>query len=181
MFNVYAFYSFIFKHLLVLDVLIFLLCWFFNGLFLETCLNRVESLEALLFIQQDARGLLYNVALSRGRGRGRGRDEDRERRRSFLTRLLSSFIFSPLPPLLLFLLLSSVGAFYLFFLVLRSWNVSVPQFEETVPGSCADAHPVIGDAGAAHPVVVAGENTWRRGMKRWWEKRGWRMIDAMTF
>lgn len=65
-----------------------------------------------------------------------------------------------LPIFTLFLLLlflsssSSPGVF------LR-WDASVPQFEDAVPGSCADAHTVLRDAGAAHPVVVAGQHTWR--------------------
>lgn len=34
----------------------------------------------------------------------------------------------------------------------------VPEFEEAVPGAGADAHAVLGDPGAAHSVVVAGED-----------------------
>lgn len=65
-------------------------------------------------------------------------------------------LFSTVPPLSLFLLL-------LFFSlrrgVLLCRDASVPQFEEAVPGACAHAHAVRGDAGAAHPVVVAGQHT----------------------
>lgn len=46
-------------------------------------------------------------------------------------------------------------------------DTSVPQFEEAVPGSCADAHTVFWDAGTAHPVVMAGQYTWRK----WGEQR----------
>lgn len=37
----------------------------------------------------------------------------------------------------------------------------VPDFEEAVPGPGADGHAVLGDAEAAHAVVVAGEHAWK--------------------
>ena len=36
----------------------------------------------------------------------------------------------------------------------------VPDFEEAVPGSCADRHAVLGDAQTADPIVVAGQHAW---------------------
>lgn len=55
----------------------------------------------------------------------------------------------------------------LFFLscFLPTENASVPQFEEAVPGSCADAQSICRDAGAAHPVVMAREHTWKKQIK----------------
>lgn len=82
---------------------------------------------------------------------------------------LSSTFFCTVPPLPLFLL-----PFFFFsprkgLFLCR--DASVPQFEEAVPGACADTHTVTGDAGAAHPVVVAGQHTWER-RRRGVERRG---------
>lgn len=57
------------------------------------------------------------------------------------------------PSLLSFLLLLS---FPLLLPLLSSGSdASVPEFKETVPGSCADTHAVFWDTGAAYPVVMA--------------------------
>ncbi|CAB1454121.1 unnamed protein product [Pleuronectes platessa] len=36
----------------------------------------------------------------------------------------------------------------------------------TETGRCANSHPILRDAGAAHPVVMAGQNAWRRRKRR---------------
>lgn len=35
----------------------------------------------------------------------------------------------------------------------------VPDFEEAIPGPCADGHPVLGHSQAADAVVVAGKHS----------------------
>lgn len=37
----------------------------------------------------------------------------------------------------------------------------VPDFEEAVPGSCADSHPVLRDAQTANTIIVARKHSWK--------------------
>lgn len=98
---------------------------------------------------------------------GKRGEKNRKRRRVHVA-LLS-------PVLFVFLLLpvftpSSLPISLVFQVCSQSRPASVPQFEEAVPGSCADAHAVLGDAGAAHPVVMARQYAWRRRAERHWTK-----------
>lgn len=43
--------------------------------------------------------------------------------------------------------------------VVVSSGALVPEFEETVPRSCADTHPIFWDTSAAYPVVMARKYT----------------------
>ncbi len=45
------------------------------------------------------------------------------------------------------------------FLLVFFLPLLVPDFEEAVPGPCADRHAVFRHAQAAHAVVVAGEDS----------------------
>lgn len=168
MFIIYAFSSCIFKHLLVPDVLNFCFADFFNVLFLETCFRVwIVSRASKLFCTSSSTRPFYATWLFHSEEEEEeGMKTEREEK---VVSHASSLLFHILIPSSSPSSLSPPLFFCrcLFFVVFSPWDVSVPQFEETVPGSCADAHPVFGDAGAAHPVVVAGENAWRREMKRW--------------
>lgn len=128
----------------------------------------MHCLYLMPFIQLDSLAAAH-VLHTWMRKKKRGREKETKicaQISSNLTRLLVYFPlylhpFSPPFHLFLFSTTSSSSCSPSPGVFLRG-NASVPQFEEAVPGSCADAHAILGDAGAAHPVVVAGEHTWKR-------------------
>ena len=158
--------------------------FFFLHFFLFQCLNRLDNNRTVVYVTRDVSSSGYltpfnqvdSLAASHWlfffffciRERGRSREGERKRGRPLDLKAPPSYFYFPLLPIftLFLLLLSSSSSppplLLLLPVFLLRRDASVPQFEETVPGSCADAHTVLRNAGAAHPVVVAGQHTWRR-------------------